>query len=102
MGLCLPNTPYFPIFYFAALKIGAIIVNYNPLYTERELTFQIKDSGTTVMVTVDLALVYPKLARIGAEAGLRKIIVCPFASAGHEPLVLPAQGGRSPPLAARR
>ena len=81
VGLCLPNTPYFPIFYFAALKIGAIIVNYNPLYTERELTFQIKDSGTTVMVTVDLALVYPKLARIGADAGLRKIIVCPFASA---------------------
>ena len=81
VGLCLPNTPYFPIFYFAALKIGAIIVNYNPLYTERELTFQIKDSGTTVMVTVDLAMVYPKLAKIGADAGLRKIIVCPFASA---------------------
>ena len=81
VGLCLPNTPYFPIFYFAALKIGAVIVNYNPLYTERELAFQIKDSGTTVMVTVDLAMVYPKLAKVGPDAGLKKIIVCPFTGA---------------------
>ena len=81
VGLCLPNTPYFPIFYFAALKLGAIVVNYNPLYVEKELAFQIRDSGTTVMITVDLAMVYDKLASCGAEAGLKKIVVCPFASA---------------------
>ncbi len=81
VGLCLPNTPYFPIFYFAALKLGAVVVNYNPLYVERELEFQIKDSGTTVMVTVDLAMVQTKLAKVAAAAGLRKIVVCPFAAA---------------------
>ena len=81
VGLCLPNTPYIPIFYYAALKIGAIIVNYNPLYVEKELEFQIKDSGTTVMVTVDLALVYGKVAAAAARAGLRRIVVCPFATA---------------------
>ena len=81
VGLCLPNTPYFPIFYFAALKLGAVIVNFNPLYVERELEFQIKDSGTTVMVTVDLAMVQTKLAKVAAGAGLRKIVVCPFAAA---------------------
>ena len=81
VGLCLPNTPYFPIFYFAVLKIGAVIVNYNPLYVERELEFQIKDSGTTVMVTVDLAMICEKLARVAAGAGLKKIIVCPFVAA---------------------
>ena len=32
VGLCLPNTPYFVIFYYAALKAGAVVVNYNPLY----------------------------------------------------------------------
>ena len=81
VGLCLPNTPYFPIFYFAALKLGAVIVNFNPLYVERELEFQIKDSGTTVMVTVDLAMIHGKLAKVAAGAGLRKIVVCPFAAA---------------------
>ncbi len=81
VGLCLPNTPYFPIFYYAALKIGAIIVNYNPLYVEKELEFQIRDSGTTVMVTVDLALVYGKVASVARRAGLQKVVVCPFASA---------------------
>ena len=81
VGLCLPNTPYFPIFYFAALKLGAVIVNFNPLYVERELEFQIGDSGTTVMVTVDLAMIHGKLVKVAAGAGLRKILVCPFAAA---------------------
>ena len=81
VGLCLPNTPYFPIFYFAALKLGAVIVNFNPLYVERELDFQIRDSGATVMVTVDLAMIHGKLARVAEGAGLRKIVVCPFAAA---------------------
>ncbi len=81
VGLCLPNTPYFPIFYFAALKVGAVIVNFSPLYVERELAFQIKDSGTSVMVTVDLALVLGKLGNVAAASGLRKIVVCPFAVA---------------------
>ncbi len=81
VGLCLPNTPYFPIFYFAALKLGAIIVNFNPLYVERELDFQIRDSGTTVMVTVDLAMILGKLTKVASASSLRKIIVCPFAAA---------------------
>ena len=81
VGLCLPNTPYFPIFYFAALKLGAVIVNFNPLYVERELDFQIRDSGATVMVTVDLAMIHGKLSKVAKGAGLRKIVVCPFAAA---------------------
>ena len=81
VGLCLPNTPYFPILYFAALKLGAVVVNFNPLYTERELAFQIKDSGTTVMVTVDLDMIYGKLAKVAGEAGLKTIVVCPCAGA---------------------
>src|ERR1700733_10900923 len=47
IGLCLPNTPYFVIFYYAALKAGLVVVNYNPLYVIRELRQQIEDSGTS-------------------------------------------------------
>ena len=76
IGLCLPNTPYFPIFYYAALKAGLVVVNYNPLYVERELRQQIDDSNTTTMVVADLALLFNKVVNI---LPLKRIIVCPFA-----------------------
>ncbi len=37
VGLCLPNTPYFVICYYAVLRAGGTVVNYNPLNVEREL-----------------------------------------------------------------
>ncbi len=84
IGLCLPNTPYFAIFYYAALKAGMVVVNYNPLYVTRELGLQIEDSATTTMIVPDLAAIYDKVADITA---LTRIIVCPFAA------VLPAAKG---------
>ncbi|WP_041795773.1 long-chain-fatty-acid--CoA ligase [Pararhodospirillum photometricum] len=80
VGLCLPNTPYFVIFYYAILKIGGIVVNYNPLYVERELRHQIEDSGTTVMITLDLRQIYPKVATMLEETCLERIVVCPMSS----------------------
>jgi len=78
VGLCLPNTPYFVICYFAVLKIGGIVVNYNPLYVERELKHQIEDSGTTIMVTLDLKQIYPKVAAMLEETCLERVVVCPM------------------------
>lgn len=79
VGLCLPNTPYFLIFYFASLRIGAVVVNYNPLYAEPELEHQIEDSGTTVMVVADIRAIHEKVAAAAERTGLRRIIVCPMA-----------------------
>jgi long-chain acyl-CoA synthetase len=78
LGLCLPNTPYFVVLYFAALRCGATIVNFNPLYVEHELKHQIEDSGTTVMAVIDVASIHAKVAAVAAESGLEKIIVCPM------------------------
>ncbi|GEO79946.1 long-chain-fatty-acid--CoA ligase [Pararhodospirillum oryzae] len=78
VGLCLPNTPYYVAFYYAILKIGGIVVNYNPLYVERELRHQIEDSGTTIMVTLDLRQIYPKVAALLDETCLERIVVCPM------------------------
>jgi long-chain acyl-CoA synthetase len=78
VGLCLPNTPYYIIFYYAALRIGGIVVNFNPLYVERELAHQITDSGTTVMVTLDLEVIYRRVVNAGATSGLQRIVVCPM------------------------
>ena len=78
VGLFLPNVPYFVIYYFAVLKAGGTVVNYNPLYAERELIHQIEDSETDIMVTLDLAALYGKLAPLLESTRLGKIVVCPL------------------------
>ena len=80
VGLLLPNCTYYPIAYYAIAKCGATVVNFNPLYAERELAYQIKDSGTEIMVTIDVAEVADKMAPLIDECGLKAVIVCPLAS----------------------
>ena len=81
VGLCLPNCPYYVIAYFAAMKAGATVVNFNPLYTEREIRDQIIDSGTTVMVTIDLKTIYPKVEAALDGTALNSIVVCSLSDA---------------------
>lgn len=78
VGLFLPNSPYFLVAYYAALKIGATVVNFNPLYAERELIHQINDSDTSVMITADLKQLYNKLRTVKSQTALKKLIVCRF------------------------
>ena len=80
VGLCLPNTPYSVICYYGVLRAGGTVVNYNPLYVERELAFQIEDSETEIMITMDLKILYSKVeAMLSQTPSLQKIIVCPMA-----------------------
>ena len=79
VGLFLPNTPYYVICYFGILKAGGTVVNFNPLYAERELKHQIDDSGVETMVTLDLAVLYDKMAAMLDQTGLKRVIVCPMA-----------------------
>lgn len=78
VGLCLPNTPYYVICYYAVLRLGGIVVNFNPLYVERELRHQVEDSGTTIMVTLDIRQIFPKVAAVLGESCLERIVVCPM------------------------
>lgn len=80
VGLFLPNTPTFVVYYYAILKVGGIVVNYNPIYTIEELTYQVKDSETEVMVTYDLQALFPKIEELIASGVLRRAIVVPFTS----------------------
>src|SRR5258708_6465876 len=61
LGLFLPNCPWFVVFYYAGLKAGGVIVNFNPLYVEPEIARQIEDSECDFMVTLDLAVLLPKI-----------------------------------------
>ncbi len=81
VGLFLPNSPYYVISYFAILKAGGTVVNFNPLYAEREVRRQINDSGTRVMITMNLRSLYPKVAGRLADSCLRKVVVCSMGAA---------------------
>ncbi len=73
VAIILPNIPQYPIAHFAVLKIGAIIVPTNPLYVERELKYQINNSGAETAITLDF--LYPRVANIRSETALRHVIV---------------------------
>jgi long-chain acyl-CoA synthetase len=75
VGLFLPNCPYYVICFFAVLKAGGTVVNYNPLYADREIVRQIEDSRTTIMVTLNIRGLYPKIAPRLADTCLDKIVV---------------------------
>ncbi|WP_068085791.1 long-chain-fatty-acid--CoA ligase [Polycladidibacter stylochi] len=85
VGLCLPNTPYYPIFYFAILRLGAIVVNFNPLYVEREIAFQARDAGIKLMITMDLKVIYDVVEAVRQDKALEKIIVCRLADILPQP-----------------
>lgn len=75
VGICLPNCPQFIISYFAILKTGATVVNFNPLYSAPEIHAQIQDSGTDLMITMSLANIYPKVAQQLDKSCLKHIII---------------------------
>jgi long-chain acyl-CoA synthetase len=76
VGLFLPNSPYYVICYHAVLKAGGTVVNFNPLYAEREIARQINDSGARILVTMNLNSLYRKLAGRLEDTCLEKIVVC--------------------------
>jgi long-chain acyl-CoA synthetase len=51
------------------------VVNYSPLDAARELEFKIGDSETDILVTLDVAALYPKMAAMRGKTRLRKLIV---------------------------
>jgi len=80
VGLLLPNTPSFIVYYFAVLKAGGTVVNFNPLYSVDEIAFQVRDSGTEIMVTLDLCLTFDKVEAVLESGVLDRAIVAPFSS----------------------
>ncbi|CEA04214.1 long-chain-fatty-acid--CoA ligase [Pseudomonas saudimassiliensis] len=96
VGLYLPNTPHYVIAFMGVLRAGGTVVNYSPLDAERTLAHKIEDSETALMVTLDLAALYPKMAGLCANSRLQTLIVghftefAPDASAEQANLLGPA------------
>ncbi|GAC1439339.1 MAG: long-chain-fatty-acid--CoA ligase [Mycobacteriales bacterium] len=73
VAIVLPNCPQNVITFFAALRLGAIVVQHNPLYTEAELRHQLQDCGAKVVVCLDR--VYETLAKVQSDTDLEHVIV---------------------------
>jgi long-chain acyl-CoA synthetase len=73
VGLILPNCPQYVIAYYATVRLGAVIVGNNPLYTHRELAHQLNDAGCDVVVVLDQ--LYANLEAIKGEVDIRQVIV---------------------------
>lgn len=73
VAIMLPNIPQTVICYYGILMAGGIVVQTNPLYTEREIKFQMKDSGATFIVTLDI--LYPRVAKVMANTNLQQLII---------------------------
>lgn len=73
VAIMLPNTPQSVIAYYGILFAGGIVVQTNPLYVERELEYQMKDSGAKVILTMDI--LFPRVSSIRSNTNLEHIIV---------------------------
>jgi long-chain acyl-CoA synthetase len=53
VAIMMPNVPQYPVAVAAILRAGYVVVNVNPLYTPRELEYQLKDSGAKAIVIIE-------------------------------------------------
>jgi long-chain acyl-CoA synthetase len=75
VGLFLPNCPQYVVAYYAAMKAGGTVVNFSPLYTADELAAQVEDSETDIMVCLDVAQLYPTIAKVLDATRLKTLVV---------------------------
>ncbi len=73
VGLFMPNTPQFVLAYFAILKIGGVVVAINPLYSEREIEYQVNDAGLeTILVMSNF---YNLVKKVQPRTKIKTVVV---------------------------
>ncbi|HEY0320303.1 MAG TPA: long-chain fatty acid--CoA ligase [Pyrinomonadaceae bacterium] len=73
VGLMLPNCPQYVVATFAILRLGATVVNVNPLYTPREVLVVAQDSGMRLLLTLDLLA--PVTLAVREQTSIENIII---------------------------
>jgi long-chain acyl-CoA synthetase len=72
VAILLPNLPQTVIAIYAILRIGAVAAMNNPLYTERELEYQLNDSDSKILVSLDL--LHPRVMKIKDRTKIEKVV----------------------------
>jgi long-chain acyl-CoA synthetase len=73
VAIFLPNIPQFIISYYGAIRIGAVETAISPLYKEREVEHQLKDSEAETIVVLDA--LYPVAEKILSHTNVKRVIV---------------------------
>ncbi len=73
VAIMLPNLPQCVIAYYGVLKTGAVAVQVNPLYVERELEEQLKDAGAETLIALDLF--YPRIKNVIERTPLKRVLL---------------------------
>ncbi|MBU2514130.1 long-chain fatty acid--CoA ligase [bacterium] len=74
VAIALPNMPQAVIATYAVFKLGAVVVMHNPLYTERELEYQLNDSDSKLCICFDLLV--PRILKLKPKTKLENVIAC--------------------------
>ncbi len=89
VAIHMPNCPQFAVAYYGILKCGAIFTPISPLYTGREMEHQLKDSGATVLLSLDLIFSEEIKAAV-ANSDVKTIITTSLADC-YTPVTLPTK-----------
>ncbi|MFL6138925.1 MAG: AMP-binding protein [Frankiaceae bacterium] len=73
VALVLPNCPQNVIAFYATLRLGAVVVEHNPLYTAHEMGHQLADCGAVVAIVLDK--VHETVAQVRGGTALRHVVV---------------------------
>ncbi|WP_434167515.1 long-chain-fatty-acid--CoA ligase [Peribacillus frigoritolerans] len=73
VAVMLPNCPQGVISFFGILMAGGVVVQTNPTYTERELEYQMKDSGAKIILAMDI--LFPRVTAVASRTDVEHIIV---------------------------
>ncbi len=85
VGLFLPNSPHYPIAFFGVLRAGGVVVNYSPLDAEKVLEHKVDDSETDILVTLDLAALYPQMSGLLGKTRIRHLVIGDLAEFSAHP-----------------
>jgi long-chain acyl-CoA synthetase len=77
VGIMLPNCPQYLVAAFAVLRLGATVVNVNPLYTPREVLVVAQDSGMSAMLTLDALA--PVTLSVRGQTKIENVIITSLA-----------------------
>ena len=73
VAVFLPNIPQFIIAYFGSLKAGAVVTAISPLHREREVEYQLCDSGAKTIVAQDS--LYPIVEKVKEKTQVKHVII---------------------------
>ncbi len=79
VALVLPNCPQHVVAFYAVLRLGAVVVEHNPLYTEDEMSYQLSDHRPEAIIAWDK--VAPMLKGIAEELGIKTLLAVNLPSA---------------------